>query len=79
MTSQEFCYWLQGLFELANPDRLDVRQTDLIKRHLNMVFIHEIDPKYPEKETLNSVHSGIKQDQPIPVSANITNPLVMRC
>ena len=38
MTSVEFCYWLQGLFELADPASLNTEQTRLIKAHLNMVF-----------------------------------------
>jgi hypothetical protein len=60
MKSTEFCYWLQGLFELANPQSLDARQTDLIKRHLNLVFKHEIDPSYPEsqQQELNQIHAG---------------------
>lgn len=41
MKAQEFCYWLQGFFELQNPQSLDLKQTELIKRHLKMVFIHE--------------------------------------
>lgn len=54
MTSRDFCYWLQGHFELSTPPTaagaepvsvsLNPQQVDLIKRHLHMVFIHEIDP-----------------------------------
>lgn len=44
MTSRDFAYWLQGLFELGDPKTLDEKQTDLVKRHLAMVFKHEIDP-----------------------------------
>ena len=44
MTSRDFCYWLQGYFELTNPQELSVRETTLIKQHLNLVFKHEIDP-----------------------------------
>lgn len=60
MKSVEFCYWLQGLFELANPDELNAEQTELIKRHLAMVFVHEIDKSYPQKEQgiLNATHGG---------------------
>ena len=43
MKSIEFCYWLQGLFELAEPLQLNSKQTHLIKEHLNLVFEH--DPK----------------------------------
>lgn len=58
MKSTEFCYWLQGLFELGNPQCLDARQTDLIKKHLAMVFIHDIDPSYPknQQKDLNAAH-----------------------
>lgn len=59
MKSVEFCYWLQGLFELGNPAELNAQQTDLIKRHLDMVFIHDIDPSYPllQQTALNSAHN----------------------
>ena len=39
MSAQEFCYWLMGLFELADPKTLNKRQTALIKKHLELVFI----------------------------------------
>jgi acetylglutamate kinase len=41
MKSENFAYWLQGLFELANPQTLSNHQIKLIKNHLNMVKIHE--------------------------------------
>ncbi len=58
MKSVEFCYWLQGIFELADPKTLDERQTALIKKHLAMVFAHEIDPSYPpgQQDALNALH-----------------------
>jgi hypothetical protein len=59
MKSRDFCYWLQGLFELQNPKALDEKQTDLIRAHLQMVFIHEIDPSFPQnqQEQLNIAHN----------------------
>lgn len=57
MKATEFCYWLQGLFELQDPTDLNETQTAAIKRHLNMVFIHDIDPSYPEKEALDKAHA----------------------
>ena len=59
MKSRDFCYWLQGLFELQNPKVLDEKQTDLIRAHLHMVFIHEIDPSFPQnqQEQLNMAHN----------------------
>jgi hypothetical protein len=62
MTSRDFAYWLQGLFELSDPKTLNEHQTDLIKRHLHLVFKHEIDPSYtddPEKQNeLNAIHNA---------------------
>ena len=59
MKATEFCYWLQGLFELSDPTSLNDKQTDLIKRHLNLVFIHDIDPSYPAEQqaALNKAHN----------------------
>lgn len=62
MTSRDFVYWLQGVFELADPKTLNEKQTDLIRRHLNLVFYHEIDPSMGDKEhqgKLNSIHNGV--------------------
>ena len=58
MKATEFCYWLQGMFELAEPKSLDEQQTDLIKRHLAMAFQHDIDKSYPaeDQSKLNALH-----------------------
>ena len=62
MTSRDFCYWLQGFFELANPEaELSIEQKHIIKNHLAMVFRHEIDPSFGGKEKqeqLRKDHSG---------------------
>lgn len=50
MKATEFCYWLQGLFELGQPNELTAEQTAAIKRHLDMVFVHEIDRSYPKEQ-----------------------------
>ena len=60
MTSRDFCYWLQGFFEIGTPIGLSSDQLEAIKQHLNMVFLHEIDPSFggPEKQQkLNQVHN----------------------
>ena len=51
MKATEFCYWLQGFFELraesgACAEPLTNGQTLAIQRHLALVFKHEIDPSY---------------------------------
>lgn len=74
MKSVEFCYWLQGLFELGKPTSLTAEQTDLVKRHLDMVFVHEIDPSYPaqQQDALNKAHSG-------PAAKQNLNDVLLRC
>jgi hypothetical protein len=60
MTSRDFCYWLQGHFEINNAKTLNAKQTEMIKRHLNLVFKHEIDPSMGSKKhiaKLRKVHS----------------------
>ena len=65
MTSRDFAYWLMGLLELspeALQNGLTVKQTDLIKSHLDLVFKCEIDPSHsPDtkvQEELTKIHSG---------------------
>jgi hypothetical protein len=46
MKAENFCYWLNGFFELQQDKTVGItaEQAACIKRHLNMVFMHEIDP-----------------------------------
>lgn len=62
MTSRDFCFWLQGLFEVGRADVLDFDQVKIVRRHLDMVFQHEIDPSMgPESHQakLSETHSGL--------------------
>lgn len=63
MTAREFCYWLQGYFEISRssglPDHLNPAQVEIIKNHLAMVFKHEIDPSAgpsAHQSALNLIH-----------------------
>ena len=64
MTARDFCYWLQGYFEVSqassrNAPRLSSDQIDTIRRHLALVFAHDIDPKAggPDvQKKLDSIH-----------------------
>lgn len=62
MDSKSFAYWLQGFFEITDPKEINEEQTLIIKKHLNLVFYHEIDPSYsdnPEVQaTMNQIHNG---------------------
>jgi hypothetical protein len=63
MTSRDFCYWLQGHFELNGTCAISAEQAALIQRHLSLVFVHEIDPSQgsPEQQAkLNKIHMGDK-------------------
>lgn len=72
MTSRDFCYWLQGFFELSDPHLgLTQEQADLIEKHLALVFKHEIDPSHGEpthQAELNAIHN--------PPAASVTKPSV---
>ncbi len=63
MNSIDFCFWLQGYFELNGQAKVSDEQAEIIKNHLNLVFLHEIDPLREKQTTakpndLNAVHSG---------------------
>ena len=75
MTSRDFCYWLQGYFEVSRNTSVDVQQTEAIKKHLAMVFKHEIDPSMPDPTgVLQQIHDG---KQVLPVS--IPKGPIYRC
>lgn len=80
MTSRDFCYWLQGFFEISSSFRGEVttsqltlssHQVDMIKKHLALVFKHEIDPSYGDadhQKILNEIHNAAKgSGDPMPV------------
>lgn len=69
MTSRDFCYWLQGYFELTGTSQagtLTPAQVDCIRAHLAMVFVHEIDPSMGGKEhqaKLDAAHGKPEPDK----------------
>lgn len=70
MTSRDFAYWLQGFFEISGTDALtmNAEQVSMVKRHLNLVFTHEIDPSFGGKEKqdeLNKIHFPIHGGDPL--------------
>lgn len=53
MTPEQFCFWLQGLFELSDPKQLTKAQVKMVKEHLDLVFEHaagEPAPPLTEEE-----------------------------
>lgn len=63
MTSRDFCYWLQGHFEIAGGGALSADQAAMIQRHLAMVFKHEIDPSMGGKEHQQELNAAHKPPQ----------------
>jgi hypothetical protein len=82
MTSREFCYWLQGYFEInGTPASLSPEKVDMIRRHLALVFHHEIDPSYGgDQAQLQAIHDG-KTQSPSPVKPPYapSEEILVRC
>lgn len=38
MTPRDFCYWLQGHFEMNDPKCFTTKQVAMVKAHLDLVF-----------------------------------------
>lgn len=63
MTSREFCYWLQGYFEISPETTFELSEAQVtrIRNHLAMVFKHEIDPSMgpkPHQDALSHLHGS---------------------
>lgn len=45
MNAENFCYWLQGHFELTDSKNgLSAEQVEMIKSHLDLVFVKVTPP-----------------------------------
>lgn len=65
MKASEFCYWLQGYIEIGHDQMhqtgLNHDQMEVVKRHLALVFKHELDKTHgdeAEQAALNAIHSS---------------------
>lgn len=79
MTSRDFCFWLQGFFELGKPISLDAAQTDLVKRHLGLVFLHEIDPSAGGPEVQAKLNDAHEAKPATKIGGVGPGGIVMRC
>jgi len=87
MKATEFCFWLQGYFEIQDTTingcnmgqkSLNPIQVATIQRHLELVFHHDIDPKQgtPEHQAeLQAIHDG----QRPPIGGTGPNGERLRC
>ncbi len=65
MTSRDFCCWLQGYLEVSIAGQaealfLNTAQTECVRKHLALVFVHEIDPSMgppAHQAKLSQIHS----------------------
>jgi hypothetical protein len=80
MTAEQFVYWLQGYFEINDPDRISPIETKIIKDHLALVFKKEtpvrtisipntpqtyVGDPYPEWLHKNTVYCSTDTDKKI--------------
>jgi len=83
MNSIDFCFWLQGFFEISGSEEMTDEQVKIVKKHLNLTFVHEIDPLREKQTTatleeLNEAHTGkpelpkFNKTNKIPPSGNDT-------
>lgn len=59
MTSRDFAFWLQGYFEISEEKTMNQKELEIVKKHLNLVFKHEIDPSMGDEkhqQKLNQIH-----------------------
>lgn len=70
MTSNEFCYWLQGYFEMTESPTLSPNQIEMIKNHLALVF-EKVTPTLLAPEELTT--------QPFFINPTIPHPNDVIC
>ena len=58
MNAQDFCFWLQGMFELTNTKTLSKQQVEIIRNHLQLVFTKVTPDVDIEKENDDGLSSG---------------------
>lgn len=75
MSPESFCYWLRGCFEIGDLKKLDEKQTQIIKDHLDLVLnkvtpdraksLEEYVRTYPETEGNKFICSSIHDPDPL--------------
>jgi hypothetical protein len=67
MQSRDFCFWLQGFFELSgDATAISTDQTTIMSRHLELVFKHEIQPLAKAKPSPDTPRSEPAPPAPTP-------------
>lgn len=82
MNSIDFCYWLQGYFEInGEVAEITQEQAQIIQNHLHLVFKHEIDDMYKgDKVELQNIHDGKVKLKPSNTNFDpLGNDVLLRC
>ena len=79
MTSKDFAYWLQGMFELTDVEVLDEKQVTMIKNHLKLVFLYDIDPSYSKDPKVQHIFQNIHDGKEVLDGVDIKNGGKLRC
>lgn len=66
MNSEQFCFWLQGFFEMTDSKNLSEAQVKMIKEHLGLVF-QKVTPPLQKK--------GLLTDSPVKGIIGAIKPL----
>jgi len=73
MKATEFAFWLQGFFELSEPDKaLTTEQVQVIKNHLKLVFLYDIDPTYSDDKKVQQIFQNIHDGKAPLEGLNVT-------
>ncbi len=64
MISSQFCFWLQGFFELSAPGPITEEQAEIIKTHLALVFQHDPTMEHKTPKPLDETLNNILKDKP---------------
>lgn len=74
MTTEQFCYWMQGFFEISNPKELNAKQIQIIQDHLNLVFNKKTLDRNQEPEKKDILDTLKKKNQKSWLEQDETNP-----
>jgi hypothetical protein len=84
MTSRDFCYWLQGYIEIQSARTapslaMTEDQVKTISSHLNLVFVHEIDPSNVALGVPAQVAQSIHDQDKLQIGGTDSQGNVFRC
>jgi len=80
MTSRDFCYFLQGFFELQGTNQaLTPEQVQIIRNHLKLVFLHEIDPSYSDNKVVQQIFQNIHDGKQPLDGVNVKPNIIAKC